>query len=118
MYLSHLMHQQTAKERKRGKEKNREEEGGGGGGGAKKEGIMNLSSLFFDRLVGLVVKASASRAEDPGFDSRLRRDFSGVESYQRLKNWHSSCDPPDVIGPVLGMVGPMSVYRDWVGWKV
>ena len=27
-------------------------------------------------------KASASRAEDPGFESRLRRDFSGVESYQ------------------------------------
>ena len=36
------------------------------------------------RLVGLVVKASATRAEDPGFDSHLRRgDFSGsVESYQ------------------------------------
>ena len=34
------------------------------------------------RLVGLVVKASASRAEDPGFESRLRRHFSGVESYQ------------------------------------
>ena len=30
-----------------------------------------------DRLVGLVVKASASRAEDPGFEPRLRRDFSG-----------------------------------------
>ena len=29
------------------------------------------------RLVGLVVKASPSRAEDPGFESRLRRDFSG-----------------------------------------
>ena len=29
------------------------------------------------RLVGLVVKASASRAEGPGFESRLRRDFSG-----------------------------------------
>ena len=28
------------------------------------------------------VKASASRAEDPGFESRLRRNFSGVESYQ------------------------------------
>ena len=28
------------------------------------------------RLVGLLVKASASRAEDPGFESRLRRDFS------------------------------------------
>ena len=33
-------------------------------------------------LVGLVVKASASRADDPRFESRLRRDFSGVESYQ------------------------------------
>ena len=32
--------------------------------------------------VGLVVKASASRAEDPGFESCLRRDFFGVESYQ------------------------------------
>ena len=26
-------------------------------------------------------KASASRAEGPGFESRLRRDFFGVESY-------------------------------------
>ena len=34
------------------------------------------------RLVGLAVKASASRAEGPGFESRLRRDFFGVESYQ------------------------------------
>ena len=34
------------------------------------------------RLVGLVVRASASRAEDPGFESCLRRDFFGVESYQ------------------------------------
>ena len=33
-------------------------------------------------LVGLVVKASASGAEDPGFESRLRRDFPGVDSYQ------------------------------------
>ena len=33
-------------------------------------------------LVGLLVKASASRGEDPGFESRLRRDFSEVESYQ------------------------------------
>ena len=29
------------------------------------------------RLDGLVVKTSASRAEDPGFESPLRRDFSG-----------------------------------------
>ena len=35
-----------------------------------------------DRLVGLVVEASASRAEDPRFESHLRRDFFGVESYE------------------------------------
>ena len=29
------------------------------------------------RLVGLVLKASTSGAEDPGFESRLRRDFLG-----------------------------------------
>ena len=41
-----------------------------------------LSSQMHHRLVGLVVKASASRAEGPGFESRWRRDFFGVESYQ------------------------------------
>ena len=35
------------------------------------------------RHVGLVVKVSASRAEDSRFESRLHRDFwGGVESYQ------------------------------------
>ena len=39
-----------------------------------------------DRLLGLVVKASASRAEDPGFDSCLRRgDFSGSSYTSDLK---------------------------------
>ena len=36
--------------------------------------IPTKVSLAGDRLV---VKASASRAEDPGFESRLRQDFSG-----------------------------------------
>ena len=46
--------------------------------------FFGLSSFFSpspsdlpDLLAGLVVKASASGAEDPGFDSRFRRDFSG-----------------------------------------
>ena len=39
-----------------------------------------------DRLVGLVVKVSVSRAEDPGFDSLLRRgDFSGSIHTSDLK---------------------------------
>ena len=33
-------------------------------------------------LVGLVVKASTPREEDPLLDSRLPQDFFGVESYQ------------------------------------
>ena len=44
--------------------------------------INDLTTIVTDRLVGLVVTASASRAEDTGFESRLRRDFSGVESHQ------------------------------------
>ena len=51
------------------------------------------STALGDRLVGLVVKASASRAEDPGFESRLHQDVSGVEPHQWLKNWHSSDYP-------------------------
>ena len=39
-------------------------------------------SLSLDRLAGLVVKASASRAEGPGFESPLAPGFFGVESYQ------------------------------------
>ena len=38
-----------------------------------------------DRLVGLVVKVSASRAEDPGFKSHLRRDFSRWSHTRDLK---------------------------------
>ena len=38
-----------------------------------------------DRLVGLVVKVSASRATGLGFDSRLRRDFSGSSHTGDLK---------------------------------
>ena len=44
-------------------------------------------STIVHHLISLVVKASASWAEDPGFKSRLRQDFSGVESNQWLKNY-------------------------------
>ena len=49
--------------------------------------LFFLSTLSpTDRLVGRVVKASTSRAEDPGFDSRLRRgDFSGSSHTSDLK---------------------------------
>ena len=50
-----------------------------------------------DRFVGLVVKASPSRAEDPALDLKI--------------------GTPGVIGSVLGLVGPVSVYCDWVSWR-
>ena len=37
------------------------------------------------RLVGLVVKASATRAVDPGFESRLRHNFSWSSHTSDLK---------------------------------
>ena len=71
--------------------------------------ILHFSQLF-NRLVGLVVKASASRAEDPGFacDEIFR-----VESDQWLP-----CQATGDIGSALGLIGLVSVYCDWVKWKV
>ena len=70
------------------------------------------------RLVGLVVKASASRAEDPGFESRLRWDFSGSShtSDFKIATPVATCQAPGVIGSVLGLVGPVSYDR--LRWKV
>ena len=66
------------------------------------------------RLVGLVVKASASRAVDLGFDSHLRRaDFTGSSHTSDLKN-DTPCQVPGVIGSTMGLVGPVSVYYDRV----
>ena len=74
-----------------------------------------------NRLVGLLVKASPTRAEDPGFDFRLRRgDFSGSSHTSDLKlalQW-LPCQAPGVTGSALGLVGSVSVYCDWVRQKV
>ena len=66
--------------------------------------------------VGLVVKASASRTEDPVFESRLRRDFSGSSHTSDFKIGTPVATLPGArrIGSVLGLVGPVSVYCDWV----
>ena len=53
----------------------------------------------------------------PGFDSRLSSgDFSGSghtgDSKMALQ-W-LPCQAPGVIGSALGVVGPVSVYCDWV----
>ena len=70
-----------------------------------------------DRLAGLVIKASASGADDPGFESRLRRDFSGSSHTNDFKIGTPvaiPCQASGIIGSALGLVGPVSVYCDWV----
>ena len=77
--------------------------------------------MTVDRVVGLVVKASASRAEDPGFESRLRRDVFGgrvIPVTSELALQWMPCQAPGVIGSALGLAGTVSVYCDWVRWKV
>ena len=58
-----------------------------------------LVGWLANRIVGRVVKMSASRAEDPGFDSCSRPDLkigtpvtalSGAWHY-RVKNWLAQC---------------------------
>ena len=79
-------------------------------------GVLVSTSVFLDRLVGLVVKASPSGAEDPRFESRWRRDFSGrvIPVTSKLALQWLPCQAPGVIGSVLGLVGPVSVYCDWM----
>ena len=55
------------------------------GKGPHGEGGHRSQISLFPGLGGLVVKASASGAEDPGFESRLRRDFSGSSHTSDLK---------------------------------
>ena len=72
--------------------------------------------LLLDRLVGLVVKTSASRAEDAGFELNLRWNFFRgriIPVTEKL-----ALQAPGVIRSALGLVGPVSVYCDWVRWNV
>ena len=57
-------------------------------------------------------KASTSRAEDPEFESRLQRDFSGSSQTSGLKIGTPVATLPGVIGSALRLVGPMSVCCD------
>ena len=56
-----------------------------------------LSFHCTDRLVGLVVKASTSRAEDPGFEYRVRKDFSGWSHTHDLKKMAPSGYPARIL---------------------
>ena len=60
----------------------------------RKAGLRELPCCSADRLGGLVVKASASGAEDPRFESRLRRDFSESSHTSDLKKNGTAVQQP------------------------
>ena len=73
--------------------------------------VCTLSFLLpCDRLVGLVVKASTSRAEDSACAGLVPGRVIPVTSKLALQ-W-LPCQAPGVIRSVLGLVGPVSVYCD------
>ena len=66
--------------------------------------------------VGLVVKASASRAEDPGFESRLPRIFSGSSHTSDFKIGTPVATLPGVLRyRVSAGTGPPGVSILWLG---
>ena len=79
-----------------------------------RQGAKVICSCLRIVHVGLVAKASASRAADPGFDSRLRRDISGLTHTGDLKIGTPVATLPGVIGSAQGLVGPVSLCCDWV----
>ena len=70
-----------------------------------------------NHLAGLVVKASALGAEDPGLESRLSRVFflcRVIPVTSKLALQWLPCQAPGIIGSTLVLVNPVSVYCDWV----
>ena len=79
--------------------------------------LLWSSSPVSNHLVDLVVKASTSTEEDPGFDSSLRRGIFPsrlISVTEKMVLRWLPCQAPGVLGSALGLVGPVSVYCDWV----
>ena len=65
-----------------------------------------------------MVKASASREEDVGFFCAGIFPGRVIPVTQKLALQRLPCQAPGMIGSALGLVGPVSVYCDWVRYKV
>ena len=77
---------------------------------------QNQSFFFFYRVVNLILHERKIRSPNPACNVIFRDRVIPVTSKLALQ-W-LSCQAPGVIGSSLGLVGPVSVYCDWVGWKV
>ena len=66
-------------------------------------------------LIGLVVKASASGAEDPGFESHLRQDFSGLSHTSDFQIGTPVATLPGAWHRVSAGTGQPDVSILWLG---
>ena len=82
--------------------------------------MRTLVCFLPNRLVGLVVRRPPREQNIPGSNPACTGIFAGSSHTSDLKigtPW-LPCQAPGVIGSALGLVGPVSVYCDWVRWKV
>ena len=73
-----------------------------------------------DRIVGLVVRCPPRERKIPGSNPACARIFRSriIPVTSKLALQWLPCQAPGIIGSALGLVGPVSVYCDWVRWKV
>ena len=79
--------------------------------------IHNSAPVSPDRLVGPVARRPPRERKIPGSNLAWADIFSGSSHTSDLKKMALQwlpCQAPGVIGPALGLVGPVSVYCDWV----
>ena len=72
--------------------------------------------LCVHRLVGLVVRRPPRERKVPGSNPACAGFFRGrvIPVTSKLALQWLPCQAPGVIGSALGLVGPVSVYCDWV----
>ena len=77
---------------------------------------LPVSPLRWPSGQGVRLKSGRSRVRIPLAPGFIRDLVIPVTSKLALK-W-LPCQAPGVIGSVMGLVDPVSVYCDWVRWKV
>ena len=79
-------------------------------------GRLSVVYVHPNHLVGLVVRRPPQDRKIPGSNPACAGIFSesSIPVTQKLALQSLPCQAPGVIGSALGLVGPVSVYCDWV----
>ena len=83
--------------------------------------VWGISCIPSDCLVGLVVTGVHLESARSGVRIPFATGFfpdGVIPVTQKLALQRLPCQTPGVIGSALGLAGQVSVYCDWVRWKV